>query len=194
MSRMPLALVVVLASCIRSPAVPPVPVEDDQTIVFPPFFDQAAVAVGAEGGLYELDGVMLRAVMIAANDFLPPGSKEPSCPSRQEAQSYRVIRQGNIVFVYIDENEAYCGSSQLALDSGAKYAISTDGRILRRVLDGQPEGPSILEPEDAGSRRVPSRPGVTPAYDSIWNQPSRSLTPDVQDGGVGSSDGGVRGP
>ncbi len=190
MSKMPLALVVVLAGCLRSPSIPSVPVGDDRTVVFPQFFDRAAGAVGAEGNLYELDGVMLRAVMIAANDFLPPGAKEPDCPNRQEAQSYRVIRQGDIIFVYIYENEAYCGSSQLALDSGAKYAISADGRILRRVLDGQPDGPWGLEPADAGSRRVPSRPGVTPAYDSVWNKPSRSMTPEAQDGGVGSSDGG----
>jgi hypothetical protein len=140
---------------------------------------------------------MLHAVMVAANDFLPPGAKNPSCPNRQEAQSYRVIRQGPIVFVYIYENEAYCGDSQLALDSGAKYAISTDGRILRRVLDGQPDGTWGLEATDAGRQRVPSRPGVTPSYDSVWNKPApleRPSAPDPGDGGVPEplKDGGPR--
>ena len=76
--------------------------------------------MAAEGELYELDGVTLRALLIAVNDLLPPGAKDPACPNRPEAQSYRVIRQGNIVFVYVYENETYCGGSYLALDSGAK--------------------------------------------------------------------------
>jgi hypothetical protein len=190
MRKVFLVLVLVLAGCLRSPSVPVVPVGDDRTIVFPQFFDRAAEAVGAEGHLYELDGVMLRAVMIAANDFLPPGFKETDCPNRQEAQSYRVIRQGDVIFVYIYENEAYCGTSQLALDSGAKYAISADGRILRRVLDGQPEGPSDSASADVGGQRVRSRPGVTPAYDSIWNKPPDSMSSEAQDGGAGTRDGG----
>jgi len=191
MRKMSLALALLLVSCLRAPSPPTVPVEDDRTVVFPQFFDRAVGPVGMEGELYEVDGVMLRAVMIAANDFLPPGAKNPSCPNRQEAQSYRVIRQGNIIFVYVYENEAYCGGSSLALDSGAKYAISTDGRILRRVLDGHPdEGAWGVEATDAGSRKVPSRPGVTPAYDSIWNKPPRATTQETQDGGVGAGDGG----
>ncbi|WP_157231871.1 hypothetical protein [Hyalangium minutum] len=138
---------------------------------------------------------MLRAVLIAANDFLPPGAKNPSCPNRQEAQSYRVIRQGDITFVYIYENEAYCGGSYLALDSGAKYAISTEGRILRRVLDGHPEaGAPGFEVTDAGPRKVLSRPGVTPAYDSVWNKPPPGTRLDSQDGGVEEDGGGSTGP
>ncbi len=186
----PLALVIILTGCVRPPSPPVVPVEDDKTIVFPHFFDRPAGVVGVEGELYDVDGVMLRAVMIAVNDFLPYSAKA-SCPDRPEAQSYRVTRQGNIIFVYIYENEAYCGASYLALDSGAKYAISIDGRILRRVLDGQPEGNASLEAVDAGPRRVPSRPGVTPAYDSIWNKPSHSVPQGEEDGGVSLwADGG----
>jgi hypothetical protein len=158
---LPLALVIMLASCIRNSSPPPVPVEGDKTIVFPQFFD----------------GEMLRALMIAINDFLPTRSQDTSCPNSPESQSYRVIRHGNVVFVYIYENEAYCGRTYLALDSGAKYAISTDGRILRRVLDGQPDGTSEFEAGDGGSRGVPSRPGVTPAYDSTWNRPRGSVLP-----------------
>ncbi|MFL5347957.1 MAG: hypothetical protein ACJ8AT_24460 [Hyalangium sp.] len=185
MRNIHLALAAALAGCLRNPSVPPVPVGDDRTIAFPQFFERAADAVGAEGNLYELDGMMLRAIMIAANDFLPPGGREMDCPNRQEAQLYRVIRQGDIVFVYIHEDEAYCRSSQLALDSGVKYAISADGRILRRVLDGQPEGSSDFKAGDGGPQRVLSRPGVTPAYDSIWNKPSGSELSESRDGGVG---------
>lgn len=195
MRRMSLALALLAAGCLRVSSPPPVPVGDDRTIVFPSFFERAAGPVGVEGALYELDGVMLRAVMIAANDFLPPGAKDPSCPSRQEAQSYRVIRQGDIIFVYVYENEAYCGGSYLALDSGAKYAISTDGRILRRVLDGHPEeGTWGVEATDAGSRKVPSRPGVTPSYDSVWNTPPPATRLESQqDGGVGDGGSAVPG-
>lgn len=203
MRRMSLALVLLLAGCSRLSSPPPVPVGDDRTIVFPSFFERAASPVGGEGALYELDGVTLRAVMIAANDFLPPGAKNPACPNRQEAQSYRVLRQGDILFVYVYENEAYCGGSSLSLDSGAKYAISTDGRILRRVLDGHPEeGAPAFEGTDAGPRKVPSRPGVTPAYDSVWNPPPPDVMSGAQDGGVGNGgsappaprgDGGVDG-
>jgi hypothetical protein len=194
MRRMSLALSLLLVSCLRASSPPTVPVGDDKTIVFPPFLDRAAGPVGVEGELYELDGVMLRAVMIAANDFLPPGAKNPSCPNRQEAQSYRVIRQGDVIFVYVYENEAYCGGSYLALDSGAKYAISTDGRILRRILDGHPEeGTRGIEATDAGSRKVPSRPGVTPAYDSVWNRPPSPTMLDAQDGGVGDGGSAVPG-
>jgi hypothetical protein len=116
-----------------------VPVEDDRSIVFPPFFEQTAVEVGAQGAPYELEGVVLQAIMIAANDFLPPGTKERPCWDRQEAHRYRVIRQGDVIFVRIDEDPAFCGGGYVPLDSGVKYAISTDGRILRRVVDGEPE-------------------------------------------------------
>lgn len=193
MRRMSLALALLLAGCSRLSSPPSLPVGDDRTIVFPPFFDRPAVPIGVEGALYELDGVTLRAVMIAANDFLPPSASNPSCPHRQEAQAYRVVRQGDIIFVYVYENEAYCGGSYLALDSGAKYAISTDGRILRRVLDGHPEeiAPGS-EHSDAGHRKVPSRPGVTPEYDSVWNNPPRALVLGAPDGGVG--DGGSAPP
>jgi hypothetical protein len=179
-----LALALLSWTCVRPLGPSLAPLEDDKSIVFPPFFDRAASAVGLEGEVYELDGETLRAVAIAANDLLPPSDKPRSCPNRQEAHFYRVIRQGDIIFVYVYQDPAYCGIQDLMLDSGAKYAISTDGRILRRVLDGQPEGPAGVENFDDGGLGVPSRPGVTPAYDAIWNKPPPSPTPQVQDGGL----------
>jgi hypothetical protein len=180
---LPLILVVTLSGCVRSPGPPSAPVENDLSIIFPDFPERDVVDVGAPGQPYELDGEMLRAVMIAANDFLPPGAKNPPCRNRQEAQRYRVIRQGDIVFVHIYEDHAYCGRSYPALDSGAKYAISIDGRILRRVSDGQPEKIVDLEPTDGGHQKTRAEPGVPPALDGIWNDPSRPWPPEFQDGG-----------
>jgi hypothetical protein len=139
-----------LLGCVQHPR--PVPVGNDRTVRFPQFFEQEAIAVGGQGPAYELDGVVLQAVMIAANDFLPPSTQERPCWDRPEAHQYRVIRQADVIFVRIDENPAFCSPGTLSLDSGAKYAISTDGRILRRVVDGEPDdsfGPA--SPLDAGS-------------------------------------------
>ncbi len=175
-----LALAILCSGCVRSPpGPPPVPVEEDKSIVFPPFFEHEPVRVGSGGGPYELDGELLRAVMIAAQDLLPPGTPDRPCGSRLEAQRYRVIRQGTLFFVYIHEDHAYCGRKYPALDSGAKYAISADGRILRRVLDGQPEHSSPPESPDAGPRGIPAQPGVLPGQDALWNEPAAPASPDA---------------
>src|SRR5690348_8949525 len=71
-----------------------------------------------EAGPYELDGVVLRAIMIAANDFLPPALDKTPCLARPEAYQYRVIRQGDIVFVHIMEDLEHCGLQYIAVDSG----------------------------------------------------------------------------
>ncbi len=79
----------------------------------------------------------------------------------EEAHLYRVIRRDALIFVRIDENPEYCGRKHGGLDSGAKYAISMDGRILRRVLDGTEE---YTVPSN-GSTPVPGEPGVSPTFD-----------------------------
>jgi hypothetical protein len=188
--------VVVFSACIWSPRPSQgPPVEDDRSIVFPQFFEQDPVAVGTPGGIYELDGEVLRAIMIAANDFLPPGGKNPPCRSRQEAHFYRVIRQGGIIFVYVHENHAYCGRQYPAPDSGAKYAISTDGRILRRVIDGQPMGPIDPVMPETSDGGFLAEPGVSPTFDAIWNTPSLTAPSEVPDGGLlEPPDGGLLEP
>lgn len=144
-----LGLGCVLMGCVQRTR--SVPIENDRSIVFPQFFEQDAIEVGAKAEPYELDGVVLRAISLAANDFLPPSAQERPCQDRPEAHRYRVIRKGDIIFVRIDEDAAFCGGGYVSLDSGAKYAISTDGRILRRVVDGEPEGPFEPQTPDAGS-------------------------------------------
>jgi hypothetical protein len=152
-----LGIVVILTSCVlqstRSSAV-----ENDTSIAFPQFFAHSATKVGDKSVPYELDGVTLQAIMIAANDFLPPGKKEKPCWDRQEAYRYRVIRQGNIIFVDISEDIYFCGLKYVSVDSGAKYAISTDGRILRRLIGAEPEGPVSPALPDAGSEGILTAP------------------------------------
>jgi hypothetical protein len=175
-----LLMAVGLLSCMRDPY-PRVPVENDTSIRFSKLFESKSIRV-SDGESLDLDGEMLRALMIAANDFLPPGGKNRPCEYRQEAQHYRVLREGNIIFVYIYENNEYCGYRFASLDSGVRYAISTDGRILRRLFDVQPEDPSELIIDfDAGGWGPPSRPGISPEFDARWNRP---------DAGVEPSDGG----
>jgi hypothetical protein len=159
-----------LAGCVQHPR--PVPIENDRSIVFPQFFEQDAIEVGAKAEPYELEGVVLQAISIAANDFLPPSTKERPCGDRPEAQRYRVIRQGSIIFVRIDEDPAFCGGGYVSLDSGAKYAISTDGRILRRVVDGEPEGPFEPQRPDVGILRTPDEASSSSAGDAGPQPPS----------------------
>jgi hypothetical protein len=145
---------VILGSCVWPLWPRPIPLEEDSSITFPRFFDRSSIEVGADGGPYELDGTVLRAVMIAANDFLPPGGRKQACWDRQEAHRYQIIRQGNIIFVRIDDDLESCGLQYVSLDTGATYAISIDGRILRRMFDGQPGGQGPDTP-DGGFPGVP---------------------------------------
>jgi hypothetical protein len=164
-----------------------VPVENDRSIVFPRFFEHDAVEVGAGSGAYELNGAVLRAVMIAANDRFPPGTRKRPCWETPEAQRYRVIRQGTTIFVRIDEELEFCGLRYVSLDTGVTYAISTEGRILRRVFDGQPDQPLYAETPDAGGLARPSASGEPPVVDSSQDAPSRSQAPEGRDGGSNSS-------
>jgi hypothetical protein len=171
------------ASCVRSPFPAKVPVEDDRTVAFPAFHERSATSVGESGKHYTWDGELLQAVLIATNDFLPHRTRDVPCGSRLESQRYHVIREGTVIFVYIYEDEGRCGGGYVSLDSGAKYAISAEGRILRRVFDGQPDQPLDGLDLDGG---VPARPGVVPGYEP---QDASSFS-DEQDGGDMNDGGG----
>ncbi len=132
---------------------------EDASIVFPSFHGHVPVHLDASEGGFELDGRVLRALQLAADDFLPPGGKGTPCWARQEAHSYRVVRQGDVLFVRIDENPVACGRELPALHSGARYAISLDGRILKRLLDGEPDGTSSAPPAST-SPAVQAEPGI----------------------------------
>lgn len=184
---------VVLFSCARTPAAPMAPLEQDESIVFPENFGAAPV-VGRAGMPSTLEGVTLQALLVAVQDFLPPTSKESPCWSRPDAYVYQVLRQGDVVFIEIHADPAACQGQFLMLDSGIRYAVSVDGRILRRLQTGAPEGPRLTPTAaDAGvdggtkdldlSNVVVAPPG-TSAHPAPWTR---------QDGGV-LVDGGVAAP
>lgn len=170
-----LVLAIPLMSCVRSPR--PTARAEDPSIVFPHFHEQAAVQVGAQDSSYELDGSLLRALTLAANDFLPPDAKRPACWDRQESHRYRVIRQADIIFVRIDEAPEACGQRAPALHSGASYAISQDGRILRSLIDGQPDGSSRPTSGEAGDEGVSAKPGVSSQSPEFQGEPRHVQPP-----------------
>jgi hypothetical protein len=103
-----------------------------------------------------LDGYVLRAIRIAADDLLPPEEPALSCLYQKSSYRYQAVRQGDLIFVRIDFDPRSCGGSMGMLDGGATYAISLEGLILRRALDGtEPlhESPPTPAPE-RGAREM----------------------------------------
>jgi hypothetical protein len=195
MGSLSLLSVVTLSSCVRGAEHPGAPVEERQHVVFPQFYAQAAVVVGGQGQVYELDGVMLRALKVAAEDFFPPTSEERPCWQKPEAHLYRVIRQADIIFVLIGPDPSACRRKFLMFDSDVKYAISLDGRILRRGFDGEPEGSFGPESSDAGRQGDDDsgQPVPTSAVGTYWGEPAEAVLPEFlrrRDGGE-DSDGGT---
>jgi hypothetical protein len=183
-----LALTTLLSSCALLHRALPRPPEDP-SIQFPSFHEHAATRVGAPGQTSELDGITLRALSIAANDFLPTAQENGPCWQRQEAHRYRVIRREDILFVQIFLDPSAC--SDTLLDGSVKYAIRTDGRILRRLFDGEPETPLT----DAGTADAASSAGTPVPASAVG---STSAAPDshlpaswFSDGGSSGMDGGV---
>ncbi|MGE6756834.1 hypothetical protein ACQKGO_02375 [Corallococcus interemptor] len=105
--------------------------------------------MGADAQAYVLDGHLLRAVQVAVEDFFPKQSKDTPCWGQPEAYRYRVIHQGDIFFILIHEAPEACGSAFVGVDTGARYAVSLDGRILRRSVGAEPEAPPVLPEVDA---------------------------------------------
>ncbi|WP_224371097.1 hypothetical protein [Hyalangium versicolor] len=161
-----------------------------------------------------IDGPIVQAMMIAARDFIPSYDGHNPCWSRPRDFLYEVIRQENIIFVQISPDYASeeCALKAAPLDWSAKYAISIDGRILRRVDSDEPEelpSPSIPdagENEDAGSGQLYElsdldRMDMAPAEDPPfftrpewqaqhpWPPSRKPRPPSLPDGGV--PDGGV---
>lgn len=130
----------------------PQPEFEDLTIK-PPDFD---------GGLQadvDVDGYTLQAIRVAADDFLDPDPNVVPCRAKQVSHSYQARREGDIIFVRIDFKPANCGREFGVLDGGATYAVSVDGRILRRFIDGMVPYEEKRAPPDTGIKDD----GLTPA-------------------------------
>jgi hypothetical protein len=161
------------------------PGADDGSVVFPQFFEQDAVQVGTQGRLFMLEGAVLQALTVAANDFLPPEGENSPCARRRSAHRFRIISREDVIFIRIDEDPTACGQTRPGgLDSGARYAISRDGRILRRVFDGmEPYIPSADAgiPEQAEPGTSPSfEPSDTPPLPFLGRDPDAGSPPDAQ--------------
>lgn len=165
---------VVIVGCMRPTWPAPAPLENDRSIAFPQFFEPSTVETGAGTTQYKLDGVVLKAIMIAMNDYLHPDARDKTCMGSPEAHRFHVIRQENIIFVRIDEDLEFCGLQYLSLDSGARYAISTDGRILRRVFGGGPDKFLDTAVPDAGVHE-----GAPPAQQDGGSAPENPTPPAV---------------
>ncbi|MBN8232420.1 hypothetical protein JYK02_33390 [Corallococcus macrosporus] len=156
-----------VVGCARAFVAGTAPVQDDRSIVFPQFFEQAPVQVGAADTLFVIDGTVLRALSLAADDFLPPERPDTACADRRASHVFRVTQREDIVFIRIDVDPAACGGARQGLDSGVRYAISRDGRILRRVLDGMEQ----YIPTTDGGVMEKAAPGVSPSFDPAHPRP-----------------------
>lgn len=139
-----------------------------------------------------LDGPTLRALQVATSDFFPAWGPLRACIDTPEAHKYYAVRRGEIIYVAILQDPGYCGREYSSLDSGVRYAISVDGRILRRLLDGEPVADT---PDDAGFEERGSEPvsldGGTTAIDVTVPPGARVSFPVLVDGGSPSPDGGM---
>jgi hypothetical protein len=158
-----------LASCVRKPEQFWTPAGHDRSIIFPASVGSGLITVEAQKATYDLEGEVLRALMIAGNDYIPPGIPNPPCWARLESLEYRFTRQDGIIFVYVSEDFERCGRKLRPMHYGAKYAISKDGRILRRVIDGMDEDDHIwsLKTPDGGTVTVVTESGATPDLEDL---------------------------
>jgi hypothetical protein len=88
---------------------------------------------------FHTEGKMTRALAVAMNDFLPPGTRLKGdnqrvawCLSRWETYDIFILRASNdLFFVYFSPTLARCGlDDSIIADAGAEYAVDGQGRIL----------------------------------------------------------------
>jgi hypothetical protein len=130
-----------------------------------------------------IDGPTFRALKVAANDFFPAWGPPRACIDTPEAYRYDSVRRGEIIYVALLQDPSYCGRTYSSLDSGARYAISIDGRILRRLLDGEPDVDTL---EDGGFKD-----GGAAEIDVTVPPDARVTFPVFTDAGSLSSDAGT---
>ncbi len=125
--------------------------------------DHVAVTVGAQGSCMNWTARCFELSSLRPMIIFPPDTRDLPCPDRKEAQFYRVIRQGKH-HLRLDPRELRILRSPVSGTGWARmmYAISTDGRILRRLVGDQTsKAPSSRKPRmlDAdGSAPNPASP------------------------------------
>lgn len=162
---LPMLTALLLVTCVRSPGSHPPPPPYDASIRFPHALRSPGLRLGQIEQRVRMDGAIVQAMMVAARDFIPPHSENFPCWTKPADFLFDVIREGDIIFVVISP-DYYAQGCELApapMDWGAKYAISTNGRILTQINDGYDDGPEWESPpsspdagtdEDAGYRRL----------------------------------------
>jgi hypothetical protein len=138
-----------------------------------------------------IDGPTLRALQVAADDFFPAWGPLRACIDTPEAHKYYAIRRGEVVYVAIVQNPGHCDRTYSSLDSGVRYAISVDGRILRRLLDGEPEAGSASDDIEDGTAGAAIQESGTAEIDVTIPSDARVQFPVPTDGGNPPSDGGT---
>ena len=174
----------VLSSCLQGAVLPPPQPEEDKSIVFPIFSGVEGAAIGDDGKLYTMDGITLRALMVATHDFLPSNSQRKPCWAGPEGHRYGIIREGDIIFIEIHADYINCERGFGMMDYGVKYAINTDGRILRRIFSGDPDDPSPLKPSDAGVAEPPQDKDLSDVLGSTWGRSDIAIPLNWLDGGI----------
>ncbi|MCP3102513.1 hypothetical protein LZ198_26930 [Myxococcus sp. K15C18031901] len=182
---MRLSLLPVLAlasSCVHHAGARSEPPQEDLSVTFPAALGEQGTPLPAQGQPAVMDGETLRALSVAADDFLPPDARGRSCWNRQESYRYRVLREGDVSFVGIAADPAACGAEPRMLDGGARYAIGRDGRILRRLFDGEPD--AATPASDAGTVEPSSDASSLPVGDTTWGEPVSPVPSWWRDGGT----------
>ncbi|NMO18008.1 hypothetical protein HPC49_14820 [Pyxidicoccus fallax] len=140
-----------------------------------------------------IDGLTLRALQVAAEDFFPSQGAPRACIDTREAHRFYAVRSGEVIYVAILQDPAHCGRAYPSLDAGARYAISVDGRILRRLLAGEPElavGQDTSK-EDGPEPSALDADGGTEPIDVSIPQAGPVHFPGLADAGTPSPDAGA---
>ncbi len=160
---LPILTALLLVTCVRSPGSHRPPPPYDASIRFPRALKSPGLRLGQLEQRVRMDGAIVQAIMVVTRDFIPPSSGSDDCFTKPGDFDYDVLRDGDIIFVRISPNYDSCERGPWPLDWGAKYAISTDGRILTQINDDYDDGPEWESPpsspdagtdEDAGYRRL----------------------------------------
>jgi hypothetical protein len=216
---LPSLIALLLVTCARSPVSHPPPHQYDESIRFPKALESPGLRLGRSEQRVRMDGAIVQAMMTAAQDFIPPHSEKFPCWTKPADFLFDVIREGDIIFVAIspDYFAQGCELEPAPMDWGAKYAISTAGRILRRMDDAEPDGTSPPSSPDAGANedagysrrydlsdldRMDTAPVENPPFftrpewqaQHPWPPSRKPRTPSLPGGGTpdgGTPDGGV---